>query len=48
MLHGLQKSLPSDYKFVTNFLAQNAADLLPCLSDDFGFLLFDGETVGNN
>ena len=29
-----------------NSLARNAVDLLPCLSDGFGFLLFDGETVG--
>ena len=28
-------------EFVVRF-----ADLLPCLSDGFGFLLFDGETVG--
>ena len=46
VLHGLQKSLSSDYKFVPNSLARNASDLLPCLSDGFGFLLFNGETVG--
>ena len=47
VLLGLQKSLPPDsQKFVTNSLARNDADLLPCLSDGFGFLLFDGETVG--
>ena len=28
------------------FLARNDADLLPCLSDGFSFLLFDGESVG--
>ena len=47
VLHGLKKSLPPDsQKFVPNSLAPNATDLLPCLLDGFGFLLFDGETVG--
>ena len=47
MLHGLQKSLPPDsQKFVSNSLARNDADVLPCLSDGFDFLLFDGKTVG--
>ena len=46
MLLGLQKSLPPDsQKFVSNSLARNDADLLPCLSDGFGFLLFDGKIV---
>ena len=45
VLHGLQKSFPPDSQtFVPNSLARNAADLLPCLSDGFGFLLLDGET----
>ena len=29
-----------------NSLTGNAADLLPCLSDGFGFLLLDAETTG--
>ena len=28
------------------FLCGSAAYLLPCLSDSFGFLLFDGKNVG--
>ena len=47
VLYGLQKSLPPDsQKFVPNSLARKAADLLTCLSDGFGVLLFDGKTVG--
>ena len=29
-----------------NSLAQNAADLIPCLSDGLDFLLLDAETTG--
>ena len=49
MLLGLPKSLPPDsQKFESNSLAQNDEVLLlrTCSSDGFGFLLFDGETVG--
>ena len=46
VLHGRQKSLlPDSQKFVPNFSARNAADLLPCFSDGFDFLLSDGENV---
>ena len=47
VLHGLQKSLqPDSQKFLPNSLARNAANLLPCLSDGFGFFFLMVKLLG--